>query len=175
MLNVLLASVIAVKIPASPSAWTAQKPAVTEAVHRIQPHAQINSILIKQSYALVTGKGIHSILHRTGQTWAVACDLTKTTITPDALTSQCGVPATIAMQLATDEPINILASMGNFNSALPLRQAIEASATAPPSETGRARVGELQMLNTEMRLQQITRQQAIQQWSQLQYSWALPW
>lgn len=33
---------------------------------------------------------------------------------------------------------------------------------------------ELQLLDTEIRLQQITRAQAIQQWGQLQYSWQLP-
>ncbi len=175
-MNAMLLTILAAvtTISASPSAWTAQKPAVQTAILHKNPNLQISSILIKQSYALVSAKGFKAVLRRGPQGWSVTCELNTTTISAQALQSSCGVPGAVAGRLAADEPINVLANEGNFRSAATAQQQIVTGASAPESPTEIVRLQQLNMLDTEMRLQQITRGQAIQQWSQLQYSWLLP-
>ena len=172
----LLATLVAIAtIPPSSSAWTAYKPAVRQAVlaeHGRQVH--IDSILIKGSYALVHGTGFHEVLQRSGKSWKPMCDLTHTAPTVNALESRCRVPATIATQLALEEPANLLAARGQFTAAITAEQVAIASATGPQRENDRVRLQQLRILNQQMQLQQITREQAIQRWNQLQFSWALP-
>ena len=172
MIFAILAALTA--LPPSSSAWTAQKPAVQAVVAGAYPAAHINSILIKQSYALVSGKGVHAALQESGGKWKIICDVSRTMMNVETLHERCGIPSDVATRLADDEPVNLLVSAGNFSAAIDAEQTAAGSISAPASDTERARLQELRMLNQEMQLQQITREQAIQQWSQLQYSWALP-
>jgi len=160
-------------VPPSSSAWTANKPAVQQAVLlRHGSHTQIDSILIKRGYALVHGTAFHDVLRRSGTTWKTSCDLNN--VNPDAtvLESRCGVPSGIATSLAAEEPVNLLAGQGNFSGAVAAEQSVNASTSQSYAQS--VRLQQLRTLNQQMQLQQITRAQAIQQWSQLNYSWALP-
>lgn len=172
----MLLSIILAAATASPSssAWTAEKPAVRAAALRAFPKANIESILIKQHYALVAGKGIHAVFHKSRARWSAVCDLQRTTMTQQRLQTQCGVPGSTAAQLASDEPINMLVAAGNFSTAISAQQQLAGSAPPTLSVSEAARLQELRTLNQQMQTQQITRAQAIQQWNQFQYSWALP-
>jgi len=90
------------------------------------------------------------------------------------LQSRCGIPAPIATHLAAEEPTNLLASQGQFNAAIAAEQKAFASASGAQRENDRARLQQLRLLNQQMQLQQVTREQAIQEWNRLQFSWALP-
>lgn len=159
--------------PHSSSAWTANKPAVRQAVFtRHGAHTQIDSILIKRGYALVHGTGFHDVLQRSGKTWKTTCDLNNTNPDASVLESRCDVPSAIATSLAAEEPVNLLAGQGNFSGAVAAEQSVGASVTQSYAQS--VRLQQLRTLNEQMQLQQITRSQAIQQWSQLDYSWALP-
>lgn len=172
MLTAILLS--AVTIPPSSSAWTAQKPAVRQAVLAHHPRAVIDSILIKDGYALVHGTGFHEVLRRSGKTWNVVCDLSNSVPSANVLETRCNVPGDAATMLAMEDPVNIMAGQGNFSAAVAVEQSLAMSESSPQSPTERARFQQLRILNTQMQLQQITREQAIQQWNQLQYSWSLP-
>ena len=173
---VLAAVLIAlVSPPPSSSSWTAEKPAVRAAVlARHGSNTQIDSILIKGPYALVHGKGFHDGLKLANGKWTIVCDMSKAQVTAAALVQNCGFPIQVAQVVAADEPVNLLAAQGNFTSAVAAEQRTLGSASSPPSDTERARMQELRILNQQMATQQITRQQAIQQWSQAKFSWALP-
>lgn len=172
MLSALVITLMA--IPPSSSAWTAYKPAVRKAVIARHGQTQIDSILIKGSYALVHGTGFHDVLRRTDGSWTIVCDMSKTAPAANVLQSRCGVPAPIATQLAAEEPANLMAGQGEFTAAVDAEQRAFASASGPQRETDRIRLQQLRILNEQMQLQQITRAQAIQQWNRLQFSWALP-
>ncbi len=162
-------------IPPSSSAWTAYKPAVRKAVIAAHGQTQIDSILIKGSFALVHGNGFHDVLRRRADgSWTIVCDMSHTLPTASVLQSRCGVPAGIATRLAAEEPTNLLASQGQFTAAIDAEQKAFASATGPQREQDRVRLQQLRTLNQQMQLQQITREQAIQEWNRLQFSWALP-
>lgn len=173
----MLFAILATLIPVLPSssAWTSQKPAVHAAAAHAYPNARVDSILIKQPYALVSGNGIRVALHRSGGDWNVICDLGHSSISADSLSRHCGIPSEIAAYLAKYEPANRLARGGNFSAGALLQQAVTARATAPATEIERARLQQLNMLDEGVRMQMITRDQAIQQWGQLRYSWELPW
>lgn len=158
----------------NPSAWTAQKPAVTAAARRAYPNARINSVLVSRSYALVAGKGIHAVFRKSESTWKLVCDLQRTTMTTDVLERSCGVPPAVAAHLAADEPVNLMANQGNFSAAYSLQQTLMSSPPAPVSEAESIRLQQLRVLNQQLQTGQITRAQAIQQWNSFQYSWALP-
>ena len=165
---------LALVISLSSSAWTAEKPAVRAAVLRVYPKTNITSVLIKQTYALVSGQSVHVALRKAGGTWKIVCDVKGAAVDGHVLEKRCGIPAQAAAQLASDEPVNLLAEQGNFRGAASAEHTVMSSASGPPTDAERARMQELQLLNQQMQLQQITRQQAIQQWNRLQYSWALP-
>lgn len=174
----MMLSAIAVALATTPpnsSAWTAQKPAVSQAeIARHGPHAQIDSILIKRGYALVHGKGFHDVLHFSHGTWTIVCDLSRSQPTARTLETDCGVSASIAAELAAEEPVNLSVAQGDFSTAAAEEQQAYASISGPEKQNERARLQKLTTLNQEMQLQQITRAQAIQQWNQSQFSWALP-
>jgi hypothetical protein len=92
----------------------------------------------------------------------------------EALQRGCGVPSAVAMHLAADEPVNLMASRGDFSAASSMQQTFVTSQPAPMTETERARLQQLRVLNQQMQTGQITRAQAIQQWNSFRYSWALP-
>jgi hypothetical protein len=173
-LSLILAGLVTpVPVTPSSSAWTAKKPAVQQAVlARHGPHTQIDSILIKRGYALVHGTGFHDVLRQFGTKWQTTCDLSKNDPNASVLQSQCGVPAPIAEVLASEEPVNILAGQGNFSAALSAEQGVSGSVSQSPTQS--MRLQQLRTLNEQMQIQQITRSQAIAQWSQLEYSWFLP-
>ena len=168
------AALAVVTVPASSSAWTAQKPAVQAAVLRTEPKAKISSILVKREFALVSGPGTHVALQKTNGTWRIVCHLPTGGVSAETLEGQCGIPAVDARHLAADEPINAMANSGQFTAAASAEESLVSTATPDMSETERARMQELHLLKKRLELQQITRAQAIQQWNQLQYSWALP-
>ncbi len=173
MLSTILLTLVT--IPPSSSAWTAYKPAIRKAVIARHGQTQIDSILIKGSYALVHGTGFHDVLQRTEDgSWKIVCEMNKRLPTVNDLQSQCGVPAPIATQLAAEEPANLLAARGDFPEAIATEQKVFASASGPQRESDRVRLQQLRTLNQQMQLQQITREQAIQEWNRLQFSWALP-
>ncbi len=170
---ILTALATPVPVPPSSSAWTAKKPAVRQAViARHGPHTQIDSILITRGYALVHGTGFHDVLRQSGTKWQTTCDLSKSDPNASVLQSQCGVPAPIADVLASEEPVNILAGQGDFSAAVNAEQAVSGSVSQTAAQS--MRLQQLRTLNEQMQIQQITRSQGIQQWSQLEYSWFLP-
>lgn len=161
-------------IPPSSSEWTAYKSAVRKAVIARHGQTRIDSILIKGHYALVHGNGFHDVLRREPNgSWTIVCDMSHTMPAANVLQSRCGVPADIATQLAAEEPANLLAGQGQFTAAVAAEQKVFASATGPQREQDRVRLQQLRVLNQQTQLQQITREQAIQKWNRLQFSWAL--
>jgi hypothetical protein len=161
--------------PSSSSAWTAQKPAVRKAIEeRYGRNVRIDSVLVKGQYAVARGNNFHAGLKLTGDTWHITCELTGGPFSATVLTQRCGFPSTVATQLAAEEPINLMASQGNFHSAAGAEQQLYTTATGPAREEAHVRYQTLTRLDTEMRLQQITRDQAIQQWNQVRFSWSLP-
>lgn len=172
-LSLILAGLVTPALPPNPSAWTAKKPVVQKAVlARHGAHTQIDSILIKRGYALVHGTGFHEVLQQSGKNWKSTCDLSNANPDASVLESRCGIPAPIAQTLAAEEPVNILAGQGNFSAAVTMEQTVTGAASQSVAQS--LRLQQLRTLNEQMQLQQITRSQAIQQWSQLEYSWALP-
>lgn len=169
-----LSLIVALAVSSSSSAWTAEKPAVRAAVLRVYRKTSIDSILIKQTYALVSGQSVHVALRKTSGSWKIVCDVRGAMLSDRVLERRCHVPPRIAAELAADEPVNLLAEQGNFGAAVSAERTVMSASSAPASDTERARMQELRLLNQQMQLQQITRQQAIQQWNQLQYSWSLP-
>lgn len=143
-------------------------------VQRHGPKTQIYSILIKQGYALAQGTGFHYGLRKNGSQWTIVCSELPAQAAPATLQSKCGFPQGVAVLITTEEPVNIAASQGNFSAAATLEKQAYASATGPQRDSERVRMQQLTLLNEQMRTQTITRQQAIQQWSQAQFSWSLP-
>jgi hypothetical protein len=135
----------------------------------------VYSILVKGPYALAQGTSFHDGLKRRSGHWKIVCQLPNGTTQVALLQSRCGFPASVAEILSVEEPINFAAGQGNFSVAKTMAQRAYATAGAARSDSERARLQLLTQLDLRMRLQQITRQQAIQQWSQLRYSWSLPW
>jgi hypothetical protein len=143
-------------------------------VARHGPRMHIYSILVKGPYALAQGSNIHDGLHKTSAGWQVVCQLPNGAVQVTTLQRRCGFPANVAAILSVEEPINFAASQGNFSAAKAVEQRAYASATGPQREIDRARLQLLTQLDLQMRLQTITRDQAMRQWNSLRYSWALP-
>jgi hypothetical protein len=173
----LFAAVIAAAVTTSAPATLPQSErdrVRTAVVQRHGPKTQVYSILIKDGYALAQGTGFHYGLRKNGSHWTIVCSNVPAQAAPAALQSKCGFPQTVALLISTDEPINIAAGQGDFSTAATLEKQAYASATGPQRDAERVRMQQLNMLNEQMRTQTITRQQAIQQWSQMQFSWSLP-
>ena len=169
----VLMAAVSTTAPALPKS---QRDLVREAlVQRYGPKTQVYSILIKQGYALAQGPNFHDGLRKSGTHWQITCShLPSGQITPALLQSKCGFPETVAILVSTEEPVNVAAAQGNFSAAATLEKQAYASATGPQRDIERVRMQQLNLLNEQMRTQTITRQQAIQQWSQMQFSWSLP-
>jgi invasion protein IalB len=144
-------------------------------VARYGARTHIYSILVKGPYALAQGTNLHDGLQQVDGRWQIVCRLPNGTAQVTALQSRCGFPQSTAAVLSVEEPINFASGQGNFAAAKAMEQRAYASATGPQREIDRARLQLLTQLELQMRLQQITRTQAMQQWNQLRYSWALPW
>lgn len=164
---------LALATPAPPSS---QRDEVRRTV--LARHGQrtdIYSILIKGSYALVQGKSLHEGLQNERGAWHIVCTLDPGTAQPAQLQQRCKFPLAIAEVMSVEEPVNVAAAQGQFSTAAAAEQKAYASAsTGPIHDSERARLQLLTQLNEQMRVQAITRDQAIQQWSQLRYSWSLP-
>lgn len=143
-------------------------------VQRHGPKAQVYSILIKDGYALAQGTGFHDGLRKNGSHWKIVCTNLGAQPAPTTLQAQCGFPETVALLISTEEPVDIAASQGDFKTAVAAEKQAYASATGPQKDIDRVRMQQLTRLDEQMRMQTITRQQAIQQWSQAQFSWSLP-
>ncbi len=163
-------------IAAAPPPVMSTRDAVRAAViARHGPRTQVYSILVKGPYALAQGTNFHDGLKQSSGHWHIVCQLPNGSTQISLLQSRCGFPVNIAEVLSVEEPINFAAGQGNFSAAEAMeRRAFASAGGAPMSDSERARMQLLTQLDLRMRLQQITRQQAIQQWSQLRYSWSLP-
>lgn len=163
-------------IAAAPPPVMSTRDAVRAAViARHGPKTQVYSILVKGPYALAQGATFHDGLKQSGAHWQIVCHLPNGSTQVATLQSRCGFPVSVAEILSVEEPINFAAGEGNFAAAKTMEQRAYASAGGTPiSDTERARLQLLTQLDQQMRLQSITRDQAIQRWSQLQFSWSLP-
>ncbi len=145
----------------------------------VQKHGsktQIYSILVKGSYAVAQGPGFHDGLHKSGGEWKIVCsDLPSGRVEAQALQTHCGFPQDVALVASVEEPINVQAAQGQFESAAAAQKKVFASATGPERDLDRARYQQLTLLSEQMRTATITREQAIQQWGQVRFSWFLPW
>lgn len=171
----LIAALVVALSTAAPVPATSTRDAVRQAV--LSQHGsrtQIYSILIKGSYALVQGKGLHEGLEYARGRWRAVCELPEGTAAPATLQQRCGFPTTVATLMSVEEPVNVAASQGQFTVAVTAERQAFASATGPVRDSDRARLQLLTQLQEQMRVQAITREQAIARWSQLQISWSLP-
>jgi hypothetical protein len=163
-------------IAAAPAPPMSTRDAVRAAViARYGEHTQIYSILVKGPYALAQGTNVHDGLQQVDGQWQIVCELPNGSVQVTTLQSRCGFPQATAAVLSVEEPINFAAGQGNFAVAKTVEKRAFASATGPQREFDRARLQLLTQLDLQMRTQHITRAQAMQQWNQLRYSWALPW
>lgn len=167
---------IAAASTTAPALPKSERDAVRQVItQRYGPKTQVYSILIKSQYALAQGTGFHDGLHKTGGRWRIVCgNLPAGQIAPSLLQSHCGFPQSVALVVSVEEPVGIAAGQGDFSTAMTAEKQAYASATGPERDIDRVRMQQLTLLNEQMRTQAITRQQAIQQWSQLQFSWSLP-
>jgi hypothetical protein len=137
---------------------------------------QVYSILVKGPYALAQGTTFHDGLKQSNGHWQIVCQLPNGSTQVAMLQSRCGFPVNAAEILSVDEPINFAAGQGNFSAAKAMEHRAYATAGgAPMNDSERARMQLLTQLDQQLRLQTITRSQAMQQWNQLRYSWSLPW
>lgn len=151
--------------------------AITHVVTERHPSSHVDDIVLQGNYALAHGRSpagpIYEGLELMRSGWRVVCSF-KVAPTSSELASSCGFPAGIASAVASSQTAQALAERGEFERALTLEKRAYASVTGPARDTERARVQFLTMLNDRMRLGLVTRQQAILQWNEFRYSWALP-
>jgi hypothetical protein len=161
---------------APPPAMSTRDMVRAAVIARHGPRTQLYSILVKGPYALAQGTNFHDGLKQSNGHWQIVCQLPNGTTQVAMLQSRCSFPVNVAEILSVDEPINFAAGQGNFSAAKSMEQRAYATAGGTHmSDSERARMQLLTQLDQQMRLQTITRTQAIQQWSQLRYSWSLPW
>lgn len=168
-----LVAAVSTSAPALPKSERDQVRQVLQ--QRYGPKVQVYSILIKSGYAIAQGTGFHDGLKKSGGHWQIACSkLPAGQLPPTTLQSHCGFPESVAVIVSLEEPVNMAASQGDFHTAMATEQKAYSSSTGPTHDAERVRLQQLTLLDQQMRTQTITRQQAIQQWSQLQFSWSLP-
>jgi hypothetical protein len=173
LLAAALAAAVSSSAPALPMSQRDQVRQVL--VQRYGPKVQVYSILIKSGYAVAQGTGFHDGLKKSGSRWQIVCSkLPAGQLQPTTLQSHCGFPESVAVIVSTEEPVNMAVAQGDFSTAMATEQKAYASSTGPTHDAERVRLQQLTQLNEQMRTQTITRQQAIQQWSQLEFSWSLP-
>lgn len=175
MIGVVLAAALAAASPAP----AADRSAIQHAVARAHGGTvAIDRIVVHGTYALASGHTAAAPsrdgLHFLRGSWRVMCSFGSAVPTPAQLRRACGFPTAVAVEISSDESAATSAQRGNFAPAVIAQTHAFQAAIGPDKEQERARLQLLQRLNEQMRTGQITRAQAIRQWSQFRYSWALP-
>ena len=175
MIAVVLAAALAAASPAPP----ADRAAIQQSVARAHGGAVIiDRIIVHGTYALASGHAAAAPardgLHFLRGAWKVMCSFGSAVPTPAQLRRECGFPTAVAVEISSDESAATSAQSGDFAPAVIAQTYAFQAAVGPDKDQERARLQLLQRLNEQMRTGQITRAQAIRQWSQFRYSWALP-
>jgi hypothetical protein len=172
---ILLIAVFVTAVAASPNDTQAKRAAIVQVLkNQYGNNVHVDSMVIERNYAIVHGESgsvaVHVGLQHRPSGWQVSCTLGGDSRGKDALIKQCGFPTDVAIELRVQDVASDAASVGQFQRTYvaPKQAFAIAPAEQTPFEARRKQL--VSLLKHEMEVGQITRQQAIFQWSQLNIS-----